>query len=228
MATKDIKNVLVVGDLAGRYDELMKLVAQTVAQYPNQLDAVVSVGDIIDRGPKSKELLELFMAGEHDGVTYLAIKGNHEDMMVHECRRSIKYPHRCWYGNGGTVTADQFTEGKVPKNIIEWADSLPETLHLSSDGWPRDLLISHAPPHNGNPDPDAQLCGNFWHRGYKDDVEEVAGSLLLFGHNAHWGAGAFANDKQEVFAYNLDGSAGRRVVGIHWPSGTIFSQEYLP
>jgi serine/threonine protein phosphatase 1 len=49
---------IVVGDIHGCYDELMALIDKVKLQDD---DRVVSVGDLITKGPKSKQVLELFM-----------------------------------------------------------------------------------------------------------------------------------------------------------------------
>ena len=66
----------IIGDIAGRFDELMLLLAKMP-----EADKVILVGDMVDRGPKSKEVIEWAM----NNPNVIAIKGNHEDMMVDFC-----------------------------------------------------------------------------------------------------------------------------------------------
>jgi serine/threonine protein phosphatase 1 len=53
-----MSRTIVVGDIHGCYDELMELVEKVDL---GKDDRVVSVGDLITKGPKSREVLELFM-----------------------------------------------------------------------------------------------------------------------------------------------------------------------
>ena len=62
---------IVVGDIHGCYDELMDLMDK--AQLGED-DRVVSVGDLITKGPKSKEVLELFMTD----ARFSTVIGNHD------------------------------------------------------------------------------------------------------------------------------------------------------
>lgn len=62
---------IVVGDIHGCYDELMELLEK--AELTDD-DRVVSVGDLITKGPKSREVLELFMT-DHRFTTVI---GNHD------------------------------------------------------------------------------------------------------------------------------------------------------
>lgn len=66
-----MSRTLVVGDLHGCYDELLALVASVGL---GASDRVVCVGDLITKGEKSREVLELFMA---DG-RFSSVIGNHD------------------------------------------------------------------------------------------------------------------------------------------------------
>jgi len=61
----------IVGDIHGCYDELLELLDQANIQ---ENDLVISVGDIVDRGPKSLEEYRYFKARENT----LVLMGNHE------------------------------------------------------------------------------------------------------------------------------------------------------
>src|ERR1700694_586526 len=62
---------IVVGDIHGCYDELMDLLDE--ADFERK-DRVVSVGDLISKGPKSREVLELFMTD----ARFSTVIGNHD------------------------------------------------------------------------------------------------------------------------------------------------------
>src|SRR6185295_10884887 len=62
---------IVVGDIHGCYDELMDLLGLlgfTAA------DRVVCVGDLVTKGPKSREVLDLFMTDQR----FRSVMGNHD------------------------------------------------------------------------------------------------------------------------------------------------------
>ena len=62
---------IVVGDLHGCYDELMELLEKIGV---GDDDRVICVGDLITKGPKSKEVLELFMTD----ARFSTVIGNHD------------------------------------------------------------------------------------------------------------------------------------------------------
>jgi diadenosine tetraphosphatase ApaH/serine/threonine PP2A family protein phosphatase len=66
---------LVVGDLHGCYDELMALL--DAAKFGAE-DRVVCVGDLVTKGSKSREVLELFMAD----ARFASVLGNHDRALL--------------------------------------------------------------------------------------------------------------------------------------------------
>ena len=62
---------IVVGDIHGCYDELMALLEKVDLQ---KHDRVISVGDLIAKGPKNREVLELFMTDSR----FSTVIGNHD------------------------------------------------------------------------------------------------------------------------------------------------------
>ena len=62
---------IVVGDIHGCYDELMALLE--VAKF-SKADRLVCVGDLITKGPKNREVLQLFMSDPR----FSSVIGNHD------------------------------------------------------------------------------------------------------------------------------------------------------
>jgi serine/threonine protein phosphatase 1 len=62
---------IVVGDIHGCYDELMELLEKIGV---GDDDRIFSVGDLITKGPKSKEVMELFMTD----ARFSTVIGNHD------------------------------------------------------------------------------------------------------------------------------------------------------
>jgi serine/threonine protein phosphatase 1 len=62
---------IVVGDIHGCFDELQALLEKTAFTAD---DRVISVGDLITKGPKNREVLDLFMTDKR----FSAVIGNHD------------------------------------------------------------------------------------------------------------------------------------------------------
>ena len=96
---------------------------------------IVTLGDYVDRGPKSRQIIERLMDWMSPDLTLICLKGNHEDMMWHCCRHPIRAGW--WMENGGGATMVSYgqREGEpvdvtvVPEQHLRWMDELP-TMHL--------------------------------------------------------------------------------------------------
>jgi len=75
-----------VGDVHGRLDLLDGLLAQIAAHHQAQADEakplLVLLGDLVDRGPDSRGVLERVIAGPLPGFQTLTLCGNHEEALL--------------------------------------------------------------------------------------------------------------------------------------------------
>lgn len=131
--------MIVIADVHGCFDTLMEL----MKQFPEG-EEVCFVGDLIDRGPKSKEVVEFVKNGG-----YHCVLGNHEQLMVEGLKEFSmgKYDnmYECWMGNGGDKTAESYAgHNKLMRTHIEWFRTLPllKTFEFPDH---KDLLVTHAP-----------------------------------------------------------------------------------
>jgi len=62
---------IVVGDIHGCYDELMQLVDKVGLEAHDRL---ISVGDLVSKGPKSREVLDIFISDKR----FSTVIGNHD------------------------------------------------------------------------------------------------------------------------------------------------------
>jgi len=67
---------IIVGDIHGCFDELIELLTQLRFEPAN--DVLISVGDIVDRGPKVRETVEFLLALP----AFHMVLGNHEDKLL--------------------------------------------------------------------------------------------------------------------------------------------------
>lgn len=78
-ATKGDGRLLAIGDIHGCRDQLQALLAQVKPQPSDQL---VFLGDYIDRGPHSREVVELLLSLRRHCPNCIFLKGNHEAMLL--------------------------------------------------------------------------------------------------------------------------------------------------
>lgn len=207
----------IIGDVAGRHDELMQLLN---IMPPGE---TYLLGDIVDRGPKSRQVVEWAM----QTPDVFCIKGNHEDMMVDACTLPFGYSDGIWLMNGGVTTLVSYGwenhsdvpagVALVPKEHIEWLNSRP--LYMEFD----DLILSHAPI-SWDEGSWRLLAGRgptqfMWNRGPAKQKPK----FQVYGHNGrlHW------SGKEPPYAVCVDNSSRRELCGLHWPSKNLFSVEYI-
>lgn len=84
------RQVLVIGDVHGCFDELQDLLSKYAITPENTV--LVFCGDIINRGPKNCETLRFIRSL---GSAALSVRGNHEDRVIHEWLKIHKLANGC-------------------------------------------------------------------------------------------------------------------------------------
>lgn len=118
--------IYAIGDVHGCLFEL-KLLLGFIDEMLKPGDEVVFIGDYIDRGPDSKGVVDLIINRQknHPNKT-IALKGNHEDMMIEGMSG--------WIMNGGATTIESYGIpwidlphywSKFPDNHKEFYTNLP-------------------------------------------------------------------------------------------------------
>ena len=122
----------VIADLHGRYDLLSEAVTKIVEHSKSDRPAtIVTLGDYVDRGPKSRQVIERLMDWGSPDLKLVCLKGNHEDIMWQCCRQPIKAGW--WIDNGGGATLISYGQNYgdivnvkiVPEQHLRWIEELP-------------------------------------------------------------------------------------------------------
>ena len=91
----------VIGDVHGSIKTLKKLYYTLMDKY--LIHRIVFLGDIVDRGLYSKEVVEFLMDRQGECLmTFLC--GNHEDMLINSIENEKRYPNFCWHERVGLNT----------------------------------------------------------------------------------------------------------------------------
>lgn len=142
---------IILTDPHGCYKTLMALIAKLPKGVP-----LTFAGDLIDRGPNSREVIEFVKKGKHDCVV-----GNHEVMMLDELsfgkdekgeyHKVTGYHDGIWLMNGGDKCLDSYQDEngamdlKTLKAHYKWLKKLPYYLEYpelkNKDGM--HLLVTH-------------------------------------------------------------------------------------
>lgn len=117
----------VIGDIHGCYDELKELYDKIVQHADLDAFKIIFVGDYVDRGPKSKEVVDFVMNIEKSG--HIALMGNHEDMLL-----AGEYT----YAAETIVSFGGFRGHYIPEWAMNWMRSLPK--YYEDDT----IIVAHA------------------------------------------------------------------------------------
>lgn len=136
------QRVYAVGDIHGCLERLIELheqIAADVTARPADDIWLVHLGDYVDRGPESAQVVEWLLAGPPvPDATCVNLMGNHEEMMLSAVAATEQGPANHWLTNGG---ADALMSWGVPRNTPHktWAEHIPKE-HLI---FLRDLRLHH-------------------------------------------------------------------------------------
>ena len=98
------KRLFAIGDIHGCFDSLKELVENKIQLQKN--DKLILLGDYIDRGDKSKEVIDFIIELSENGFDVIPLLGNHEAMLLdaYENENNISI----WIQNGGNRTLKSF------------------------------------------------------------------------------------------------------------------------
>lgn len=98
------KRLFAIGDIHGCFDSLKELVEHKIKLQKN--DKLILLGDYIDRGDKSKEVIDFIIELQNKGYDIVPLLGNHEAMLLDAHKNKDHIPQ--WIQNGGSETLKSF------------------------------------------------------------------------------------------------------------------------
>ncbi|HVW74320.1 MAG TPA: metallophosphoesterase [Rhizomicrobium sp.] len=108
--------VYAIGDIHGRAD-LLKILLEKIrkdiaeSDFESVQPAIVFLGDYIDRGPSSHDVVDIILRLEDSGQEIHPLKGNHEEALLQFLADTASGP--AWFMHGGLATLQSY-KIKVP------------------------------------------------------------------------------------------------------------------
>ena len=125
----------VIGDIHGEFDRLKQLHSDISDYHKTWFNRrrkiIIHLGDYVDRGLNSFEVVEWIMKKEQNSSineTIINLKGNHEEMMCKACKSFQSPDFLHWMKNGGRETLESYFKhgyDKPPKAHLDWMSALP-------------------------------------------------------------------------------------------------------
>jgi serine/threonine protein phosphatase 1 len=97
--------IYAIGDIHGRVDLLDQLhgrISHDAEKYPHYNRIIIYLGDYIDRGPASKEVIDQLIDPPLHNFTAIHLRGNHESMLLNFLKDNKNGD--LWFMNGGLET----------------------------------------------------------------------------------------------------------------------------
>jgi len=172
-----VERLIIIGDIHGCYYELIELTA--TVKFDKETDMLVFLGDYIDRGKYSYEVVEYIKSLQKESKFVTALKGNHEDMM---CKAIETNDNSLWLYNGGGQTKKSYYRNNKPYNVhYNWFKNLP--LRIDIAGF--DISVAHSAYVNADIVDDSATDYILWDREWIDSVSKKFDKQFVFGHTPH-------------------------------------------
>lgn len=150
--------VYAIGDIHGRLDllnDLLEMIEQDKAARPPATCSIILLGDLLNRGPASRQVIETVMRMCRTGGETRCLKGNHEEVFVLSARGDMRAVPVLRRMEGGSTLASYgldealfaqmsdrdiigWMQANIPRDHIEFLDALGDTIVMG------DYLFVHA------------------------------------------------------------------------------------
>jgi serine/threonine protein phosphatase 1 len=183
-----------IGDVHGHFRELMGLYDRLVhaAELEPERDTLVFLGDLVDGGPQTRDVVAWCMAMAEEHPHWVFLKGNHEDLLLD----ALVYGGRVygdfalWWRQGGRETAASYPDraapgatplararAGIPRAHLRWLHDRPH-VHETE----RHIFV-HAGLRPGVPLAAQRLREVLWIREeFLRSPDDFGGKRVVFGH----------------------------------------------
>lgn len=183
--------IFAVGDIHGCFDQLVELenLIAHMIQQDGGAACVIHLGDSIDRGPRSADVIDYLIKAPHPSFRSFCLLGNHEQMML-DFVRNVRRDH-LWLDVGGWDTLASYGIRKrdwsnfrlaelvaeaIPPEHIAFLESLPIMIRAQHHCFVHAGLV----PHRSIDDQtDDDLISYRWTEEHSTDGLDV---IVVHGH----------------------------------------------
>jgi serine/threonine protein phosphatase 1 len=193
-----MERILVIGDIHGYLNKLVQLMGM-LGPYRED-DLIVFLGDYIDRGPNSKEVVDYIIDLKKRHSRTICLLGNHEMMFMDYLSQGKDKWSFLLNGGIETLHSYQLTETademEIPEGHMVFFNSLLPYYETE------DYIFVHAGLKIGVPLSEQRLDDLLWIRGDFLEKNYDFGKLVIFGHSP------FAEPLVTPWKIGLDTGAG--------------------
>ncbi len=178
-----MKRRLVIGDIHGCFQTLKNLFEKEIVI--TKEDDIYLLGDYIDRGPGSRQVIEYLIQLKWQGFRIFPLMGNHEDMLVQAILDENAL--QAWHNNGAEETLKSFGVSEsmlfdyealslIPERYIHFMANLPLFYDLDH------FILVHAGLNFRRPDVFGDREAMLWIRDLCYQGDKIGQKTLIHGH----------------------------------------------
>ncbi len=170
-----MNRTILIGDIHGCVNTFESLLSKIEI---TKEDNVILLGDYVDRGLFSKQVIDKIMEVQNQGFNLTALKGNHEEMFVNNYLAEVE---KGWHQMGDDELLQSFETQEmksIPKTYVEFCDQLP--LYHADDS----LIAVHAGLDFGSDNHFGKSEYLLWSRDWYPniDFDWLGNRIIVHGH----------------------------------------------
>ena len=165
-----------IGDIHGCFGSLREMVEDKIRL--KKEDKLVLLGDYIDRGRQSREVVDYIREQQGKGFDITTLSGNHEAMLLDAIDGGTEHL-LLWLYNGGSATMKSFniySPGELDPEYVEFFRNLQYNYGHEN------FLFVHAGFNDDETDPFADKYHMIWQSRDSYSNPKLAGKTVIHGH----------------------------------------------
>ncbi len=170
-----MNRTLVIGDIHGCINTFKYLIYKILKI--DTTDRIIILGDLIDRGPNSKAVVDEVIRLKKSGFKISSLRGNHEQMLIDASIFKDNFP--LWKRNGGAKTCESFGINHIkelPKQYIDFFRAMPSYIELEK------FILVHAGLNFDIDNPIDDKESMIWVRNNFIIKEKIENRKIIVGH----------------------------------------------
>ncbi|NTW23243.1 MAG: serine/threonine protein phosphatase [Lentimicrobium sp.] len=169
------QRVFAISDIHGCYDRFREMVEQHIVL--SKSDKLILLGDYIDRGTNSKEVIDYIIALQKSGYDVIPLMGNHEAMLLD----ALADPSgvTLWFVNGGHKTMQSFGISRLIEFDPYYIDFFRNLNYYYAV---ENFLFVHAGFNDSIEDPFSDRRSMLWESRQEYQHPLLKGKTIIHGH----------------------------------------------
>ena len=170
-----MSRLLAISDIHGCFETFRSLVVGNLGL--TKSDKLILLGDYIDRGDKSREVIDFIIDLINTGFDVTPLAGNHELMLLNAWKNENMLP--LWLLNEGMITLQSFEVQSVKYIEQSYIDFFLKMNFFSLEG---NFLFVHAGFNDRAPDPFTDIHGMVWESYNYYENPYLRTKTIIHGH----------------------------------------------